>query len=104
MQMLKKRYQISRKYQEIYMLTVSVNHPSTKAGISCLIFCVSFFDKVPGVRVVNKSDTVTLNGPTSSTESRKAVLSCKVFTLMMEPHDCAAVSSSEGLHEYHNKL
>lgn len=28
MQMLKKKYQISRKYQEIYMLTVSVNHPS----------------------------------------------------------------------------
>ena len=54
--------------------------------------------------MVNKSDTVTLNGPTSSTESRKAVLSCKVFTLVMEPHDCAAVSSSEGLHEYQNKL
>lgn len=49
--------------------------------------------------MVNKSDTFTLNGPTSST-----VLSCKVFTLAIEPHDCTAVSSSEGLHEFHNKL
>lgn len=85
-------------------LTVSVNHPSTKAGISCLIFCVSFVDKVPGVRVVNKSDTVTLNGPTSSTESRKAVSSRKLFTLVMVSHDCTAVSSSAGLYKYHNKL
>ena len=46
--------------------------------------------------MVNKADTVSLNGPTSSTESRKAVLSCKVFTVVMVPHDCAAVSSPSG--------
>ena len=54
--------------------------------------------------MVNSSGTVALNGPTNRTESRKVVLSCKVFTLVVASHDCTAVSSSEGLYKYHNKI
>ena len=45
------------------LLTVSVSHPAVKVGIEALIFFVSCSVSVPGERVVSRSDTVTLNGP-----------------------------------------
>ena len=45
------------------LLTVSVSHLSLKVGIEAVIFFVSFSVSVPGERVVSRSDTVILNGP-----------------------------------------
>lgn len=45
------------------LLTVSVSHPSLKVRIEAVIFFVSFSVSVPGERVVSRSDTVILNGP-----------------------------------------
>ena len=44
--------------------------------------------------MASKSETVTLNGPTSSTESRIPVLTCKVLTLVSASHNCTSDSPS----------
>ena len=40
--------------------------------------------------MASKSETVTLNGPTSSTESRIPVLTYQVLTLVSASHNCTS--------------
>ena len=44
--------------------------------------------------MASKSETVTLNGPTFSTELRIPVLTCKVLTLVTASHNCISDSPS----------
>lgn len=56
-------YFLARVHHMKKLLTVSVSHPSLNVGIEAVIFFVSFSVSVPGERVVSRSDTVILNGP-----------------------------------------
>ena len=79
------------------LLTVSVSHPSVKVWIEAAIFFVSFSVSVPGERVVSRSDTVILNGPSWSMHCPKGVCFCNVLICVTASHDSSCDSPWERL-------